>query len=66
MLTVTDHRTGRSYNVPIAHNAIQASHLKAICAGNDSTSLDQAKVGLRVLDPGFQNTAVMISQITLV
>lgn len=66
MLTVIDHRTERYYSVPIAHNAIKASHLKAICAGNEPTSLGQAKSGLRILDPGFQNTAVMISQITSV
>lgn len=66
LLTITDHRTGRYYSVPIAHNAIQALHLKAICAGNESTSLSHAKNGLRVLDPGFRNTAVMMSRITLV
>ena len=66
MLTVIDHRTARQYHMPIAHNAVQAIHLQKICAGHESDISNRVRNGLRVLDPGFQNTAVTISRITFV
>lgn len=66
LLTVIDHRTGRDYTIPIDHNAVRAIHFQAICAGNEPTTLNRVKNGLRVLDPGFQNTAVMESAVTFV
>lgn len=65
-LTVIDHRTNRRYHIPIAHNAVQAIHFQAICAGDQLDFSNRIKNGLRILDPGFQNTAVMKSQITFV
>ena len=65
-LTVIDHRTARRYQIPIAHNAIQAIHLQEIYAGRVSDISNRVKNGLRVLDPGFQNTAVTVSRITSV
>lgn len=65
-LTVIDHRTGRQYRMPISHNSIQALDFQAICAERDSSPFSQTSGGLRVLDPGFRNTAVMKSQITFV
>ena len=55
-LHITDSRTSRQYELPIHDNIIDATSLMQI-----KTS-DQA--GLRVLDQGFQNTAVMKSKIT--
>lgn len=66
VLTVIDHRTNRRHRIPIAHNAVQAVHFQAICAGDQSDSFNRFKNGLLLLDPGLQNTAVMKSQITLV
>ena len=65
-LTAIDHRTERQYHIPIAHNAIQAIHLQQICAGDESDVPNKVKHGLRVLDPGYQNTAVTMSRITFV
>ena len=65
-LTAIDHRTARQYHIPIAHNAIQAIHFQQICAEDESDVSNRVKNGFRVLDPGFQNTAVMMSRITLV
>lgn len=65
-LTAIDHRTARQYHIPIAHNAIQAIHIQQICAGDESDVSNKVQNGLRVLDPGYQNTAVMTSRITFV
>ena len=50
-LTLIDNRTGRRFDVPIEHNAIDAGYLEY--------------AGLKVLDHGLHNTAVMKSQVTL-
>lgn len=49
-LTVIDRRTGRQFDIPIEHDAIPAMYFQ--------------RAGLKVLDPGFANTAIMKSQIT--
>jgi citrate synthase len=56
-LTITDNRTGRSYEVPVAGGAIRALDLRQIRAGEDDP-------GLMSYDPGFQNTAACLSRIT--
>ncbi len=56
-LTVTDNRTGRSYEVPIEHDAIRASDLMVPTADGDAP-------GLVIYDPGFANTASCMSSIT--
>ena len=56
-LTVTDNRTGTTYEIPIEHGAIRATGLRTIRTGPDD-------FGLLSYDPAFMNTASTISQIT--
>ena len=67
VLSVTDSRTGRKYEMPIHRNAVEAIRFKQIRAPKDKDHpSDKVEGGLRVVDHGFQNTAVMASQITYV
>lgn len=63
-LEVIDHRNGRRYHLEISDNAIQASDLQQIRAEPMLGSASSSVSGLKVLDPGFANRAVMKSQIT--
>lgn len=64
-LSVLDNRTGKTYSIAIDRNAIRANDLKQIKASSyGSNPVDQVERGLRVLDPGFINTAVVESGIT--
>jgi citrate synthase len=56
-LTVTDNRTGKSYELPITDGAIRAMDLRQIRTGPDD-------FGLLAYDPAFMNTAACISRIT--
>jgi citrate synthase len=56
-LSVTDNRTGRSYELPITNNAIDASLLRRI-----QTSPED--LGLIAYDPALRNTATCRSAIT--
>ncbi|MEQ8278462.1 MAG: citrate synthase [Deltaproteobacteria bacterium] len=58
-LTITDHRTGKTYDVPIEHGTIRARDLAQI-------KMDEEDVGLRSYDPGFVNTASCKSHITYI
>jgi citrate synthase len=58
-LTITDDRTGRSYQVPIEDGAIRATALRQI-------KLDDDDFGLMSYDPAFLNTASTRSAVTLV
>jgi citrate synthase len=58
-LTVTDNRTGRSYELPIEHNAIRANDLAKIRAA-------EGQPGLLAYDPAFLNTASCKSRITYI
>ncbi len=58
-LTVTDNRTGQSFELPIEHGAVRAEQLTERSASDESP-------GLIVYDPGFVNTASCISSITSV
>jgi citrate synthase len=58
-LTITDNRTGKSYDVPIEHGAIRATALEQIRGGG-------GEHGLLVYDPAFLNTASCISRITYI
>jgi citrate synthase len=58
-LTITDNRTGRSYEVPILDGAVSATALRQI-------KLDDGDFGLMSYDPAFLNTASTRSSITLV
>jgi len=58
-LTVTDNRTGRTYEVPIEHGAIPATALRQIKTGDDD-------FGLMSYDPAFMNTAACKSRVTYI
>src|SRR6188508_67330 len=58
-LTITDNRTGKQYELPIADGAIRATDLRQIKAAQD----DQ---GLVTYDPAFMNTANCRSGITYI
>ncbi len=58
-LTITDNRTGRSYEVPITHGTIRAPELRQIRVGDDD-------FGLMTYDPAYMNTAATISRITYI
>lgn len=66
-LHVTDKRTGLEYDIPIKRNAVHATDFKKIKAVDEkSVASDCVEGGLRILDPGFNNTAVKESAITFV
>ena len=56
-LTITDNRTGKSYDIPIESGAIHASELRKL-------KLDPNDYGLMSYDPAFTNTASTKSSIT--
>lgn len=65
-LTVIDSRTDRQYHIPINNNAVQATDIGAIFVGGEYDIAQRMSNGLKILDPGFSNTAVMKSRITFV
>ncbi|GIW40811.1 MAG: citrate synthase [Candidatus Binatia bacterium] len=58
-LSVTDNRTGKTYEIPIEHGAIHAEALRQIKTGPDDP-------GLLSYDPSLRNTARCKSKITYV
>jgi len=56
-LTVTDNRTGKTYEIPVEMGTIRALDLRQIKAGDDD-------FGLMAYDPAFTNTASTRSAIT--
>jgi citrate synthase len=56
-LTITDNRTGKTYEIPIANGTIKASDLRQI-------KTDANDFGLMSYDPAFLNTAATKSTIT--
>ncbi|HVM56508.1 MAG TPA: citrate synthase [Gaiellaceae bacterium] len=58
-LTLTDNRTGLSYEVPIEEGAVRANALRQI-------KVDDADFGLMSYDPAFLNTASCRSAITFI
>src|SRR3981081_4658098 len=58
-LTVTDNRTGKSYELPITHGTIRAADLRQI-------KVDPKEFGMMSYDPSFNNTASCISKITFI
>ncbi|MBI3241855.1 MAG: citrate synthase [Chloroflexi bacterium] len=56
-LTITDNRTGKTYDLPITNGAIKAMDLRQIKTGADD-------FGLMAYDPAFMNTASTKSAIT--
>lgn len=64
-LFVQDSRTGVKYEIPIHRNAIRALDLRRIRAPITGVNpADQVSRGVRVYDPGLQNTAVVESAIS--
>jgi citrate synthase len=58
-LTITDNRTGRTYEVAIEHGAIKALDLRQIKVRDED-------FGLMTYDPAFTNTAACKSRITFI
>ncbi|MBP7964035.1 MAG: citrate synthase [Caldilineaceae bacterium] len=58
-LTITDNRTGKSYDVPIQHDTINAIDLRKIKVNSDD-------FGMMTYDPGYGNTASTKSTITYI
>ena len=58
-LTVTDNRTGRSYELPITDSTIKSMDLRQIKVSEDD-------FGLMAYDPAYTNTASCRSQITYI
>jgi citrate synthase len=58
-LTITDNRTGKSYEVPINEETIRATDLRKIKVSDDD-------FGMMTYDPAFMNTAACRSAITFI
>jgi citrate synthase len=58
-LTITDNRTGRTYEVPITSETIRALELRQI-------KVNDPDFGLMSYDPAFNNTALCKSKITFI
>ncbi len=58
-LTITDDRTGESYELPVEHGTIRAMDLREI-------KVDEGDFGLMSYDPAFKNTASTTSKITYI
>src|ERR1041385_1018806 len=58
-LTITDNRTGRSYEVPISDSTVRATDLRQI-------KVDEDEFGLMSYDPAYMNTASCRSAITYI
>jgi citrate synthase len=58
-LTVTDNRTGKSYELPVTDNTVRASDLRQI-------KVDESEFGMMSYDPAFMNTASCRSAITYI
>jgi len=58
-LTITDNRTGKTYELPITHGTIRAMDLRQIKA-------DAGDFGMMSYDPAFTNTALCHSKVTFI
>jgi citrate synthase len=58
-LSITDNRTGKSYEIPIEHNAIRSLDLRQIKTESDP-------FGMMCYDPAFNNTAACTSKISFI
>jgi len=58
-LTITDNRTGKSYEIPITNDTIRASDLRKV-------RVEEGDFGMMSYDPAFNNTASCISRITYI
>ncbi len=58
-LTVTDNRTGKSYELPISDGTVRAMDLRQI-------KVDESEFGMMAYDPAFTNTASCRSSVTYI
>ncbi len=58
-VTITDNRTGKTYEIPVEHGAIRAMDLRQI-------KVSEEDFGLMSYDPAFMNTASCKSMITFI
>ena len=58
-LTITDNRTGKSYEIPVEHDTVRAMDLRQI-------KVNEGDFGLMSYDPAFKNTASTKSNITFI
>ncbi len=58
-LTITDNRTGKTYEIPITHDTIRAMDLRQI-------KVNPADFGMISYDPAYNNTASCISRVTYI
>ncbi|MDQ2961334.1 MAG: citrate synthase [Candidatus Dormibacteraeota bacterium] len=58
-ITVTDNRTGRSYDMPIVNGAVRATEFERLTVSDDDH-------GLVLYDPAFLNTASCTSRVTFI
>ncbi|MGB7293827.1 MAG: citrate/2-methylcitrate synthase, partial [Thermodesulfobacteriota bacterium] len=58
-LTITDNRTGQTYEIPIEHDTIRAIDLRQI-------KVSEGDFGMMSYDPAFSNTASCKSTITFI
>jgi len=58
-LTITDNRTGKTYEIPIQHDTIKALDLRQI-------KVKPEEFGMMTYDPAFMNTASCKSKITFI
>lgn len=58
-LTITDNRTGKTYEVPVENETIRAIDLRQI-------KVDESDFGMMTYDPGYTNTASCKSRVTYI
>src|SRR5437588_10720071 len=58
-LTITDNRTGKSYEIPITHGTIRAADLRQI-------KVDPKEFGMMRYDTAFNNSAHCISRVAVI
>jgi len=58
-LTITDNRTGQTYEIPIEHDTIRSLDLRQI-------KVNKGDFGMMTYDPAYQNTASCKSKITYI
>jgi citrate synthase len=58
-LTITDNRTGKTYEIPIEHDTIRAMDLRQIKVNEDD-------FGMMAYDPAYTNTASCRSEVTFI
>ena len=58
-ITVTDNRTGKSFDLPVTHGTVKATDLR-------QAKSSEQDFGLMTYDPAFMNTASCISRITYI